>query len=281
MRAGERAALAVMIAAMLCAGVTRAVRCDVRPTATPALHTATPAHLATPRAATPGRRSATPALHTATTARPLRHHLHHGALAHRPAGRHVGPEVRARRPALRTAGNAPAPAAPPAPARESHPRAALPVLVRPAHHAGWAGGSRLACALPRQGVVLAVTATTIPGEEKALVPDPGHEANEARGPPRPGPIALIPPAFARSPSFLPRARVLRSASHSNLRARPALERDRRASPVSRPPHDPARNRLNGPVPGFVVPALPHGRADVRRMESATAYCSGLSSGGVS
>jgi len=271
-----------MIAAMLCAGATRAVRCDVRPTATAAFQTATPAHIATPapRAAAPGHGSATPALHTATTARPLHHQLRHGSLAHRAARRHVAPEIRARHPSLHTAG-APAPAAPPAPARESHPRAALPVLVRPAHHAGWGGGSRLACALPRESGMLTVTATTIPGEEEALVPDAGHEANEARGPPRPGPIALTPPAFARSPSFLPRARVLRSASHSNFRARPALERDRCAFGVSRPPHHRARNPVPGPAPTLVVPALPLGRADVRRMESAAAYFSGLSTGGLS
>jgi hypothetical protein len=272
-----------MVAAMLCAGATRAVRCDVRPTATAAFQTATPAHIAppAPRAATPAHGSATPALHTATTARPLHHRARHGALAHRAARRHVTPEIRVHHPALRTAGNATAPAAPPAPARESHPRAALPVLVRPAHHAGWGDGSRLAWALPRESGMLTVTATTIPGEEEALFPAAGHEANEARGPPRPGPIALHPPAFARSPSFLPRARVLRSASHSNFRACPALERDRCAFGVSRPPHDPARHPGPRARPTLVVPALPLGRADVRRMESAAAYFSGLSTGGLS
>ena len=290
MRAGRQAVLAALVAAMLSAATTRAARCELRaaappalPTATEALHTAPPARVATPvhRAATAGHGVATPALHTATIARPLHHHARHGALAHRATRRHVAAEIRVHPPGLRTAAGTPAPAAPPAPARESHPRAALPLLARPAHHPGWSGGARLACALPRESGTLAVCSTTIRGEGEALVPGAGHEPNEARGPPRHGPIALIPPAFARRPSFLPRARVLRSELHSNFRARPALERDRRASRVACIPHPPARDPFIRPAPEFVVPALPPGRADVRRMESATAYPSGLSAGGVS
>jgi len=263
-RAGERAALAVVFAAMLSVGAARAVRCDVRHTATPALHTAAPA------------------LRTTPPLRQLHHRAHPGALAtHRSTRRHGTPEIRAHHPALRSAGSVPARPASPAPARESHPRAALPVLVRPAHHPGWSGGARLACALPRESGTLTVCATTIPCDAEALVPNAGHEANEARGPPRPGPIALNPPAFARSPSFLPRARVLRSAPHWNCPARPALERDRGASGVARARREPARNPAHGPALPFVVPALPFGRADARRMESAAACSSGLSTGGVS
>jgi hypothetical protein len=288
-RAGRQAVLATLVAAMLSAAATRAARCEVRATATPALvtatealHTATPARVATPahRAATAGHGVATPALHTATIARPLHHHARHGALAHRATRRHVSAEIRVHPRALRTVAGT-APAAPPAPARESHPRAALPLLVRPAHHPGGSGGARLACALRSEGGTLAVCSTTIRGEGETLVPGAGHEPNEARGPPRRGPIALIPPAFARRPSFLPRAPVLRSELHSNFRARPALERDRRASRVACTPHAPARDPFIGPAPVFVVPALPPGRADVRRMESAAAYPSGLSAGGVS
>lgn len=271
-----------MVAAMLSAGAARAVRCDVRHTEASALHTAAPAfHAATParRTATPALRTATPALHTAAPARQLHHRARHIAFAtHRPARRHVTPELRAHHPALRPAGSAPAP---PAPARESHPRAALPVLVRPAHHPGWGGGSRLACALPRESGTLAVCATTIPCEEEALVPDAGHEANEARGPPRPGPIALNSPAFARSPSFLPRARVPRSAPHPNFPARPALERDRGAFGVSRVRMGPRETRSTGrPSPSLsrrcrlAAPTSVAWRAR-RRVPQ------GLSSGGVS
>ena len=150
MRAGRQAVLAALVAAMLSAGATRAARCEVRPAAPPALPTASAAlPTTTPaRVATPTHRSATPALHTATTARPLHHHARHGALVHRATRRHVAAEIRVHPRVLRTAAGTPAPAAPPAPARESHPRAALLSAQRRGahlevqHHAAGLAGRR-------------------------------------------------------------------------------------------------------------------------------------------
>jgi hypothetical protein len=320
-RVREQTALAVLVAAMLSAGAAHVARsdaglsaadaadalcCDERLAAIAAATRlcsdgpltadaggevarasdapAARAAAALPRAA---RATGSPALHTATPARPLHHHLHHGALAAHHPGRRPTPELRAHRQALRPAGGAPVP---PAPARESHPRAALPVLVRPAHHPTWGGGSRLACALTASSWTLSVNATTIARDEGAHVPDAGHEANEARGPPRTERIAPIPPTFARSLPCLPRARSPRSTSDPTLEARPAPEPDlgvsgapralRAPAPALMAAAAPARGPMRGPAFPFVVPALPLGRADVRRMESAAACHSWLSSGGV-
>src|SRR5262249_52877954 len=149
------------------------------------------------------RATGSPALHTATPAHPLHRHLHHGALAMRHAGRrHTTPELRAHREAVRPVGTAPVPAAP---ARENHPRAALPVLVRSAHHDFWGGAGRLPAPAPRASPAVPVSATAVAAEEDARVPDAGHEPNEARGPPESEPLRPIPPAPTRSLLSFPRA----------------------------------------------------------------------------
>ena len=314
-RAGERTALAIVLAGILTACAIRAARCDVdlsgidcaasaiaAPcegglTATAAVTTAAIAVPASPSHAdlggAPGatsaenvprcaaRHTATAAVHTATPARSPHRHAHRGALAARRASRrHATPELRAHSQPLRTAS---VPPAPPAPPRESHPRAALPVLVRPAHHLTWGGGSRLAAALPRAVGMLPVALATIRREEEVRASDPVHEVSEARGPPLPGPIAPT-PAFALRQSYLPRARFLRTTTVFSPSTRIPHASDRGASLVS------CAARARGPdlaVPGpgshfdWFVTALPHGRADVRRLESATAWSSWLSSGGLS
>lgn len=263
----QRAALAVIIAGILSAVVIRAARsdddiasaagashCDARHTATAALHTATPAH----------------------------HHLHHASLAaHRHRRAHVTPELRAQKPTLRTvAALPPAPATPP---RENHPRAALPVIVRPVHHPTWEGGSRLAALLPRASATLPVSSTTVGGMEDVRFSQTLREVIEARGPPRPGPIAPFPPAFAQRPMSF-RARISRSTFLSNVPIPSTLEHGveaARFAPAPCPGMTAAACRATEPHFACVDPALPHGRAHVRRLESATACCSKLSSGGVS
>ena len=229
-------------------------------------------------AARAARETGSPALHTATHARPAHRRLHHGALAMRHAARrHTTPELHAHREPMRPVENAPVPAAP---ARESHPRAALPNLVRPAHHVSWGGGGRLAAALPRAGWVLPMKATTVASEEDVRVPDAGHEANEARGPPRGERLTLIPPASTRRLPFLPRARPSSPSSFPFAAFRPPHQADRGAC-ASRAPAEPDRGPVRPIPPLFGVPAPPLGRADARRMESATASPSRLSAGGVS
>ena len=266
----QRAALAVIVAGILSAVVIRAARsdddiasaagashCDAHHTATPALHTATPAH----------------------------HHLRHAALAaHRHRRAHVTPELRARKPTLRTAASTPP--APATPARESHPRAALPVIVRPVHHPTWEGGSRLAALHPRASATLPVSSTTVDCMEDVRFSQTRREVSEARGPPRLGPIAPL-PAFAQRPMFF-RARIHRSTVLSKVsdpvpvRSAPAhgIDADRFASAPC-PGMTAASRRAPESTFAWVDPALPHGRANVRRLEGATACCSKLSSGGVS
>ena len=267
----ERAALAVIIAGILSAVVIRAARsdddiasaagashCDARHTATPALHTATPAH----------------------------HHLHHVALAARHHRRaHVTPEIRAQKPTLRTvAALPPAPATPP---RENHPRAALPVIVRPVHHPTWEGGSRLAALLPRASATLPVSSTTVGGMDDVRFSQAKREVSEARGPPRPGPIAPFPPALAQRPiSF--RARIPRFTLLSRVSEPVPVPsapdhgvEAARIAPAPRPGVAAAARRAPESPWALVVTALPHGRAHVRRLESAAACYSKLSSGGVS
>jgi hypothetical protein len=305
-RAREQAALAVIAAALLCAGVAHvargdgclsaadaanALRCDGRLAALAAATTLCGDATSGPEAGGEVSRAAgdrihcaaraagatgSPALHTATRARPLHRRLHHGALAMRRAGhRHTTPELHAHREAMRPLGTPPVPAAP---ARESHPRAsALPVLVRLTQHVPSSGGGRLAAALPGAGWTLPVSAAAVASEEDVRVPDAGHDANEARGPPEGERLTLIPPALARSPSFLPRALSSRPTSHSPVPARSPLEADRDAH-AANAPAEPTSNPGPRAFP-FVVPAPPRGGADARRMESATACLPRLSAGG--
>jgi hypothetical protein len=268
-----RAALAIIVAGILSAVVTRAARSNddlanaaaqrsiARPTTTAALHTATPAH-------------------------PLRHHARHVPLAvrrHRRA--HVTPELRAQKPALQPVA-ASQPQGPATPARESHPRAALPVIVRPVHHPTFESGSRLGAALPRTSASLPVTSTLLGCIENERDSQMAHEVSEARGPPRPASIATLSPAFAQRPISI-RARIPRSTAVSKVSApvpvpsapEPGPERMRSVfapgpGVATAPHHAPESHQT------WVVTALPHGRADVRRLESATACCSKLSTGGV-
>src|SRR5262245_27526651 len=157
-KARKRAVLAIIVAGILSAVVIRAARSDDDLANSAARCAARHDHV-TSASCCAARHTATAALHTATPAHPLRHHARHASLA---ARRHrrapVTPELRAQNPTLRTV--AATPPAPAAPARESHPRAALPVIVRPVHHPTWEGGSRLAAALPRAGARLTVNSTT-------------------------------------------------------------------------------------------------------------------------
>ena len=266
----QRAALAVIIAGILSAVVIRAARsdddiasaagashCDAHHTATPALHTATPGH----------------------------HHLRHASLAaHHHRRAHVTPEIRAQKPTLRTVASTPP--APAKPARESHPRAALPVIVRPVHHPTWEGGSRLAALLPRASATLPVSSTMVGGMEDVRFSQTRREVSEARGPPRLGPIAPLPPAFAQRPisshARVPRSTVLSKVSEPvPVPSAPAhgIEADRFASAPC-PGATAASRRAPESTFAWVDPALPHGRADVRRLESATACFSVLSAGGI-
>lgn len=307
LRTRERAVLAAIFAALLFAGAPRvaqseeclsateaanALRCDEHQAAlaaTKLCSEASPAaeaggtvsgsageRIARAACALPrtARATGSPALHTATPARPLHRHPHRGLAMRHASRRHATPELHAHQGALRPAGNAPAPSAP---ARENHPRAALPVLVRPAHQVSSGGGWRLAAALPRASATLAVSTTSVAPEENVHALDPGHEANEARGPPRSRPIASIPP-FARRTTFPPRARSSRTQRLSFPAAPPPPEADR-GVPASRASSDPARDPVRRSALPFVVTAPPLGGAAARRMESATACPSWLSSGG--
>ena len=267
-----RAALAIIVAGILSAAVTRAARSNDDL-----------ANAAAQRSI--ARHTTTAALHTATPAHPLRHHAHHVALGARHRRAHVTPELHAQNPALQRVA-ASQPQGPATPARESHPRAALPVIVRPVHHPTFESGSRLGAALPRASASLPVTSTLLGGIENERDSQTEHEVSEARGPPRPAAIATLSPAFAQRPISI-RARIPRSTAVSKVSA-PVPVR-------SAPEPGPGRVRfVPAPDPGvatashhapespmtLVVTALPHGRADVRRLESATACCSKLSTGGV-
>src|SRR5215831_11101817 len=150
----QRGVLAIIFAGILSAVMIRAARSDDDlANAASASHSA-PHH------------TATAALHTAA---PAHHHLHHGALAaaHRHRRAHVTPELRAQKPTLRPVSALPP--APATPARESHPRAALPVIVRPVHHPTWESGSRLAALLPRTGTTSTLNSTTLGHDEQVRV----------------------------------------------------------------------------------------------------------------
>jgi hypothetical protein len=228
------------------------------------------------------RHAASPALHTATHARPLHGLKHRGTPVRRASRRHVATELRARSGALRPAAAAPVPNR--APARESHPRAALPLFLRSARHPTWSGGSRLAAALPRASGTLPVSAMIVAAHPDAHVANAGHEPNEARGPPRNGLIAPNPAAFARRISFLPRARLSASTTAAAYPRHSAWDLDDGAGPAARRSGVPLARARYPPDSGLdftsVVPAQPHGRADARRMESATVRASWLSAGGV-
>src|SRR5262249_5099326 len=155
-----------------------------------------------------------------------------------------------------------------------------PVLVRSAHHDFWGGGGRLAATAPRSSSALPVSATAVAAEEDARVPDAGHEPNEARGPPESEPLRLIPPAPTRSLLSFPRASFSSPTSLDFAPVRLAREADAGAC-VSRAAGEPDGGPGGRTDPTSFVPALPLGRADARRMESATAFPSRLSAGGVS
>jgi hypothetical protein len=221
------------------------------------------------------RHAASPAIHTATHARPLHGHKHRGTAVRRASRRHVTTELRAQRGASRPAA---APVPNRAPARASHPRAALPLFLRSARHSTWSGGPRLAAALPRVSGTLPASAMIVAAQPDAHVPNAGHEPNEARGPPRKDPIAPNPAAFARRISFLPRARLSASTAVADnpRHSEPGTAARRYGVPLANARYPPA----SGLDFTSVVPALPHGRADARRMESATVRVSWLSAGGV-
>jgi hypothetical protein len=156
-------------------------------------------------------------------------------------------------------------------------------MVRPVHHPTWDGGSRLAAAQPRAGATMTVSSTTLGRETYVRASEAEREVSEARGPPRPERIAhILLPALAQRPSSS-RARIPGFSALSNAPAP--------IPPVSPPGAEraclaPAAVVLAAAAPSpapetpLAVTALPHGRADVRRMESATACCSWLSAGGV-
>jgi hypothetical protein len=276
----EQVALAVVLAAMLSASAAHAGRHDA------------------PRAAA-GR--GTPAIHTAVHAGALHHRRHRGARGLHGARRHHATVE------LRSARAAAGPVGPPRlphpdRSREPHPRATLPVLVRPGHHPSWGGGSRTACIPAVERWTLSLNGTRIALDHDSGIREAEHQANAARGPPRPRPIAQNPPAcFARSRPILSPARLDPPTSHSTLPARgwrtpaPGTRRSPRtlAGVPRRSPRTLAAVPRRSPrtlagVPRresaftfVVVPASPHGRANVRRRESAAAFPPWLSTGGVS
>jgi hypothetical protein len=253
----ERVALAVVLAAMLSASAAYAGRRDA------------------PLAAA-GRGS--PALHTAVHPGALHHRRHHrGArVPQRAHRRHSTVELRS----ARAAAVPVVPSRLPHPARSrEHPHATLPVLVKPGHHTSWGGGLRTACIPAGERWMLSLNAARIAFDQVAGIREAEHRANAARGPPRPRPIAQIPPAcFARSRRILSPARLRPPASHSNL---PARGPRTPASGARRPARTLAGVPRRKSAFTFVVPASPHRRANVRRGESAAAFSPWLSTGGAS
>jgi hypothetical protein len=161
-----------------------------------------------------------------------RHLRRHRAVAELSANRSLGLPPRT------------APLPHPAPARAPHPRAALPVLVRPGHHTTSGGGARWACLPPGESRTLSLIAARIAFDHHTSLEEIEHRPNAARGPPRLGAHALSPAFFARSRSTLSPAQFPPAAN---------------PIPISGP-----RTRPAAPSATSIVPARDAGDPDSRR-----------------